>query len=145
MRRLSEARRACHHASCVAGLWRGPALADFRYDRFAEAEAARLDELRISALEQRVQAHLDRGVGGSLVAELQALVAENPYRETLRGQLMVALYRAGRQAEALEAYRAAREVLVEGLGIDPGGELQRLERAILQQDEVLDAPGSGGE
>ncbi len=119
------------------GLWRGTALADFTYEPFAQAEIARLDELRLVALEARVEADLTLGRHAELVSELQALVDSQPLRERPLAQLMLALYRAGRQAEALAAYRAARETLVEELGIDPGPELRNLETAILRQDASL--------
>ncbi len=119
------------------GLWRGTALADFTYEPFAQAEIARLDELRLVALEARLEADLALGRHAELVSELEALVDSQPLRERPRAQLMLALYRAGRQAEALAAYRAARETLVEELGIDPGPELRNLEAAILRQDASL--------
>jgi DNA-binding SARP family transcriptional activator len=101
-------------------LWRGPALAEFAYERFAQAEIARLEELRLVSLEERIERDLARGSDAGLVGELEALVREHPLRERLRGQLMLALYRSGRQAEALESYQAARTALVEELGIEPG-------------------------
>jgi DNA-binding SARP family transcriptional activator len=119
-------------------LWRGPALADFAYEEFAQAAIVRLEELRLTALEERIEADLALGRHGQLVGELEGLVAQHPLRERLRGQLMLALYRSGRQAEALEAYQQARRALVEELGIDPTPALQALERAILQQDPALD-------
>jgi predicted ATPase/DNA-binding SARP family transcriptional activator len=118
-------------------LWRGPALADFRYESFAQAPIAELDEERLAAVEERLAAVLACGGGTELVAELQTLVAEHPLRERLRGQLMLALYRSGRQAEALAAYQEARSALVEQLGIDPSTELQVLNRRILNQDKAL--------
>ena len=118
-------------------LWRGAPLADFAYDSFARAEITRLAELRVDALEQRVEAELALSRHSLLVGELEALVGEHPWRERLRAQLMLALYRAGRQQEALGAYRHAREAFLE-LGIEPSRELQRLQRAILQQDPALD-------
>ena len=121
-------------------LWRGPALADFAYERFAQAEIARLEELRLVALERRVEADLALGRHAELVAELQTLTASHPFRERPRGQLMLALYRSGRQAEALEAYREARRALVEELGIEPSQALQELERAILRQEPALSPP-----
>jgi predicted ATPase/DNA-binding SARP family transcriptional activator len=120
-------------------LWRGPALADVEAP-FAGTEAARLEELRLAAIEARIQAELAAGAHDLLAPELERLIAEHPFRERLRGQLMLALYRAGRQAEALDAYQAARRVLVEELGIEPSLELQELERAILRQDAALAAP-----
>jgi DNA-binding SARP family transcriptional activator len=125
-------------------LWRGPALADLAYEPFAQAEIMRLEELRFAALERRIDADLAIGRHAELVGELEALVAEHPLRERLRCQLMLALYRSGRQAEALGVYQAARSELSEGLGLEPGEELKQLERAILQQDPALDLdPGTG--
>lgn len=122
------------------GLWRGPALADFRYEAFAQNEIARLEEIRVVALETRIDIELGGGSGAELVGELEALVAAHPLRERFRAQLMLALYRAGRQAEALAAYQDARRLLVEELGIEPSPELQRLEQGILRQEPSLDAP-----
>jgi DNA-binding SARP family transcriptional activator len=122
-------------------LWRGAALADFAYESFALAAIMRLDELRLAALERRIDADLALGRHAELVGELEGLVAEHPLREGLRGQLMLALYRSGRQAEALEAYRATRRALVEGLGLEPCPALQSIERAILRHDPELDLPG----
>jgi DNA-binding SARP family transcriptional activator/class 3 adenylate cyclase len=119
-------------------LWRGPVLADFTYQPFAQREITALEELRLVAIEERIEADLALGHHGQLVAELEVLVAEHPFRERVRGQLMVTLYRAGRQAEALEVYRGARQALVEELGIEPGSGLQQLEQAILRQDPSLD-------
>lgn len=119
-------------------LWRGAPLADFVYEPFAQAEIARLGELRLAALEERVELDLALGRHAQLVGELEALIREHPLRERLRGQLMVALYRSGRQAEALEAYQDVRRALVEELGIEPGPPLQRLERAVLVHDAALD-------
>jgi peptide/nickel transport system substrate-binding protein len=121
------------------GVWRGPALADFAYERFAQAEIARLEEARLAALEDRIDADLASGEQARLVGELEALVREHPLRERLRAQLMLALYRSGRQADALESYRKARQALVEELGLEPGPRLQELERAILAHDPALDA------
>jgi DNA-binding SARP family transcriptional activator/tetratricopeptide (TPR) repeat protein len=119
-------------------LWRGPPLADLAYEPFARAPIARLEELRLVALEQRIDAELASGRHAELVGELEALVGEHALRERLRGQLMLALCRSGRQAEALEAYRQARRALVEELGIEPGRRLRELHEAILQQDPRLD-------
>ncbi|MFL5931793.1 MAG: BTAD domain-containing putative transcriptional regulator [Gaiellaceae bacterium] len=127
--------RALHEA---LALWRGPPLADLAFESFAQAEIARLEELRASTREELFEAELELGHHGPLVAELDAFVGEHPLRERPRGQLMLALYRAGRQADALEAYRAARDALVEELGIEPSTELQRLEQAILRHDPALD-------
>jgi DNA-binding SARP family transcriptional activator len=119
-------------------LWRGDALADLRDESFAQRELLRLAELRVAALEDRLDADLERGRHGELVGELEALVAAHPFRERLRGQLMLALYRCGRQADALHAFQDARRALVEELGIEPGPALQRLQRQILDQDPSLD-------
>ena len=117
-------------------LWRGPPLADFRYEPFAQAEIARLEELRLTCLEERIEALLALGSAGELVAELRRLVSEHPLRERLRGQLMLGLYRSGRQAEALEVYREFRSALAEELGLEPSPLLRELEMAILRQDPV---------
>ena len=118
-------------------LWRGPALADLAYEPFAQHEIARLDELRLAAMEQRIEAKLALGGHAEVVGELEALIREHPYRERLHAQLMIALYRSERQAEALQAYQDARGKLVEELGIEPGERLRDLERAILAQDPEL--------
>src|SRR4051812_46834184 len=119
-------------------LWRGVPFAELDAP-FARAERARLTEQRLWALEQRIDADLELGRNAELVPELERLVHEHPLRERLRGQLMLALYRAGRQADALDAYRAGRRLLDEELGLEPGEELRRLERAILGQDGSLSA------
>jgi predicted ATPase/DNA-binding SARP family transcriptional activator len=119
-------------------VWRGAPLADFTYQRFAQSEIGRLEELRLATLEDRIDADLLDGRHAELVGELESLIALHPLRERLRGQLMLALYRSARQAEALEAYQAARWVLVEELGIDPGRALRELHQAILNQDPSLD-------
>jgi YVTN family beta-propeller protein len=145
--RLAEGRRlladgAAGNADDVLrsalGLWRGPALADFRYETFARDEIGRLEGLRLIALEQRLEVDLALGRHAEAVPELEALVREYPLRESLRGLLMLALYRAGRQADALAAYQDARATLVEELGLDPSEALQRLEQAILRHDPSLD-------
>jgi predicted ATPase/DNA-binding SARP family transcriptional activator len=118
-------------------LWRGPPLSDFVYQSFAQAEIARLEELRLTCLEERIEHDLAAGRHAGLVSELDALLSEQPLRERLRGQLMLALYRSGRQAEALEAYQEGRRLLVEELGIEPSPELQELHRAILNQAAAL--------
>jgi DNA-binding SARP family transcriptional activator len=118
-------------------LWRGPPLGDLTYEAFAQ-EIARLDELHLTALEERLDADLELGRHADLIGELEALVTEHPLRERLRGQLMRSLYRSGRQAEALAAYQNARETLTEELGIEPSRELQELQQAILRQDPALD-------
>ena len=117
-------------------LWRGPALAEFAYESFAQSAIARLEEIRLAAVELRIDADLALGRHAELVGELEALVAEHPLRERLRRCLMTALYQSGRQAEALDAYQEARRALVDELGIDPSPALQELERAILRQEPV---------
>jgi DNA-binding SARP family transcriptional activator len=124
-------------------LWRGPPLADFTYETFAQAAIARLEEIRLAAIELRIEADLVLGRHDELVGELEALVAEHRLRERLRTFLMTALYRSGRQAEALEAYQDARRALVDELGIEPSTALQDLERAILRHDPELEAPAAG--
>ncbi|HET7855248.1 MAG TPA: BTAD domain-containing putative transcriptional regulator, partial [Gaiellaceae bacterium] len=119
-------------------LWRGAPLADFTFEPFAGSEIARLEELHVTALQELIDARLALGRHAEIVGELEALVAEHPVRERLRAQLMLALYRSRRQAEALEAYQAARRELVDALGIEPSPELQELERQILRQDPSLD-------
>jgi YVTN family beta-propeller protein len=123
------------------GMWRGPPLADFVYEPFAQAEIARLEESRLAVLEDRIDADLASGEHTRLVGELEALVREHPLRERLRAQLMLALYRSERQADALQAYRDARRELIEGLGLEPGRALQELERSILAHDPRLDLTG----
>jgi DNA-binding SARP family transcriptional activator len=140
---LNEARtavpaRAAELLRSALALWRGPALADLAYEPFLQNEIARLEELRRNALERRIDADLACGRHAELVGELEALVAEHPLRERLRYQLMLALYRSSRQADALDAYRAARSVLAEELGLEPSEELKRLEQAILRHDPALD-------
>ena len=115
-------------------LWRGPALADVADARFAQPEIARLEDLRLACLSDRIDADLDCGRHAGVIGELEALVREHPLRERLRGRQMLALYRAGRQAEALEAYRSAYEALVDGLGIEPSPDLRALESAILRHE-----------
>jgi predicted ATPase/DNA-binding SARP family transcriptional activator len=121
-------------------LWRGEPLADFRAESWAEVECRRLEEARLAAVEERIAADLTLGRHAELVPELETLVRDEPLRERLRAHLMVALYRSGRQAEALEEYQRARSTLVDELGIDPSPELQRLEKLILTQDAELEAP-----
>ena len=147
-RLLGEARGAgepserSERLHAALALWRGSPLTEFEYDGFVGGELDRLAELRLGALEERVDADLALGRHVELIAELESLVVAHPYRERLRGQLMVALYRSGRQVDALSAYRVGRQALVEQLGIDPGPGLQRLERQILAQDESLQPPVS---
>ena len=135
-----DGRGAAELLGRALALWRGPPLADLAYERFAQAEIARLEEARVEALEDRIDADLAVGELAGLVGELEALVDEYPLRERLHGQLMLVLYRSGRQADALEHYREAREAMVEQLGLEPGPRLQELERAILAQDPALDPP-----
>ena len=118
--------------------WRGRPLADVDVGSGAAGDVARLDELRLTALMERIDADLALGRSSQLVGELEALAREHPYQERLRGQLMLALYRSGRQAEALDVYTETRKLLVEALGIEPSRSLQQLERAILRQDPSLD-------
>jgi DNA-binding SARP family transcriptional activator len=127
------------HALAV---WRGPALADLTYEEFAEPHIAYLEELRLATLEERVDADLALGAHAELIGELEVLVEEHPMRERLRGQYMLALYRAGRQAEALQAYVEGRRILVDQLGIEPSRDLQQLHGAILRQESGLQAPGA---
>jgi DNA-binding SARP family transcriptional activator/class 3 adenylate cyclase len=121
-------------------LWRGAPLADLAYEPFVQQEAAHLEELRVTALEQLVEAKLAVGRHAEVIGQLEQLVSEHPYRENLRAQLMLALYRADRQADALQAYQDARRKLVDELGIEPGERLRELERAVLAQDPALAAP-----
>ena len=123
-------------------LWRGRPLADLDSKRFAQLEIERLAEMRLVATEDRFDAELALGRQRRLVPELERMVAEHPLRERVRGQAMLALYRSGRQAEALAAYRAGRACLVDQLGVEPGPALRALERAILRQDATLDLPQS---
>jgi DNA-binding SARP family transcriptional activator/DNA-binding beta-propeller fold protein YncE len=125
-------------------LWRGPVLAEFAFDDFARNEIDRLEQLRLAATEDRIEALLRLGRHGELAGRIGALVAAHPLRERLRGQWMLALYRTGRQADALQAYRDGRRLLASELGLEPGPELQRIERAILEQDTALEvsAPAS---
>jgi DNA-binding SARP family transcriptional activator/tetratricopeptide (TPR) repeat protein len=143
-RLLAEARQSlgvqlrAERLRSALSLWRGRPLSEFESEPFARDELRRLDDLRLGALEDRLDADLALGRAAELVGELTALVAEHPYRERVRGQLMLALYRAGRQPEALAAYRDARAALAE-LGLEPGPELRELEQAILNQAPALDA------
>jgi DNA-binding SARP family transcriptional activator/ABC-type branched-subunit amino acid transport system substrate-binding protein len=146
---LEEARRtlaegdpagAVERVELALGLWRGQPLADFTYDRFAQAEIARLEELRVAAREEQFEAELALGRHGELVGELELLVRQHPLRERLRGQLMLALYRADRQGEALQVYQEGRRAFAEELGLEPSASLQRLERQILEHDAALEPP-----
>jgi DNA-binding SARP family transcriptional activator len=119
-------------------LWRGPPLADFAQERFARSEIARLEELRLGCIEEQIDEDLAAGRHAALVCELERLVAEEPLRERLRGQLMLALYRCGRQGDALETYQDARRILVDELGIEPSKSLRDLQQRVLTQDPTLD-------
>jgi DNA-binding SARP family transcriptional activator len=125
-------------------LWRGPLLAELASAPFAPDEIARLEEQHLAAVEVRVDADLAAGRHAELVGELQQRTREHPWRERLHGQLLLALYRSGRQAAALEVYRHARDVLVEQLGIEPGAELREMHEAILAHDPAIDAPPAPG-
>jgi len=121
-------------------LWRGPALREFRSEPFGEPAAARLEDLRLGVIEDRLQAELDAGTTAGLIPQLEELVAAQPFRDRPRELLMRALYRAGRQADALDLYRRTRDLYVNELGIEPGPELQELEQAVLRQDDALRSP-----
>jgi DNA-binding SARP family transcriptional activator len=142
-RLLDEARDATPEArsaklSAALHMWRGPALADFTYEPFAQRAIAALEELRIQAIEDRLEADLALGRSRELVGELEGVIAAHPFRERLRGFLMLALYRAGRQVEALEAYRGAHSLLIDEIGLEPGPALRELQSAILRQDPALE-------
>jgi YVTN family beta-propeller protein len=139
-----EPKRAAETLRAALSLWRGPALTDFVHEQFAQSETNRLEDLRTTALEEQVAAGLALGRAAGLVSDLERLVREHPLRERLRGQLMLALYQSGRQAEALEAYRAGRRELLDQLGLEPSPALQELERAILVQDPALLAQTGSG-
>jgi DNA-binding SARP family transcriptional activator len=139
---LTERRpdRAAAVLEDALALWRGRPLADLSYEPFAQAEIARLEELRAAALEELIEAKLALGRHVEVIGELEALIGAFPYREHLRAQLMLALYRSDRQADALQAYQDARITLTGELGIEPGERLRELERAVLAQDPALAAP-----
>jgi DNA-binding SARP family transcriptional activator len=139
-RRLPADERRVRLAEALE-LWRGRVLADFAFESFAQPEIRRLDELRLVALAERIDADLELGRHGDVIGELEGLVAEHPLRESFLRQLMVALYRAGRQAEALDVYQAARTRFVDELGIEPGPELRQLQAEILRQEAGLALPG----
>ena len=124
-------------ATSAMALWRGPALSEAVDDPFAQGDIVRLDELRLQAFEARTAALLELGRHDEALPDLRQLVRENPFREALHGQLALALYRAGRQADALRALEQARDALVDELGLDPSPELQRLAQRILRQDPAL--------
>jgi DNA-binding SARP family transcriptional activator len=132
--------RASERLAEALAFWRGPAPGDLAYEAFARPEVERLEEQRLAALEERIEAELALGHHSSLIGELESLSGKHPLRERLHGQLMLALYRSGRQGEALEAYRETRQHLLDGLGINPSPTLQQLEQAILRQDPALELP-----
>jgi WD40 repeat protein/DNA-binding SARP family transcriptional activator len=134
---------AAERFRAAEALWEGRPLADLEFEPFARVEVERLDELRLAAVEERVDAQLALGKQLALVPELEALALEHPFRERFRAQLMLALYRCGRQAEGLEVYRRTRAFMNEELGLEPGTELQQLERAILVQDPTLEISTDG--
>jgi predicted ATPase/DNA-binding SARP family transcriptional activator len=142
--RDGDARTAATRLREALGLWRGPPLADLAYEAFAQAEIVRLHESRLAALEERIAAELELGEHASLVGELEALVREHPLREGFIAQLMLALYGAGRQAEALEAYQHARVRLADELGLEPGPALKTLQVQILEQAPALQATRASG-
>ena len=129
-------------AAEALALWRGPPLLELQNERFVDEARRRLEEIRLGVLEERIDDDLDAGRQTELIPELEQLIAEHPLRERLRGQLMRALYGAGRQADALEAYRRARTKLSEELGLEPGPDLQELERKILKQELAVARPES---
>jgi DNA-binding SARP family transcriptional activator len=120
-------------------LWRGTPLADLAHEDFVAAEIGRLEELRVAALEERVEADLALGRHGELVADLEALAAAHPYRERLHGQLMLSLYRSGRQTDALERFQELRRLLDDELGLEPGERLKQLQKAILAHNPPIEA------
>jgi YVTN family beta-propeller protein len=132
-----DARKRAAKLREALALWRGQPLADLTYENFAAPAIARLEEARLAALEDRIDADLEAGQDAALVGELEELVARHPLRERLRGELMLALYRSGRQADALAVYHYARRTLIEELGVEPGPELQQLQRSILAHDPEL--------
>ena len=140
-----DAERAVELLREALALWRGTPLADVAFESFAQPEIARLEERRLVALEERIEADLALGRHADLVGELEALIAKNPLRERLRAQLMLALYRSGRQSEALAAYQDARRTLVDELGIEPGRPLRELHQALLNQDPELDPTRAGAD
>jgi peptide/nickel transport system substrate-binding protein len=135
-----DSRGAAKMLTEALGLWRGPALADVLYEPFASGPARQLEERRLTALESRVEAELDCAGGAALVPELEQLVADYPLRERLVAALMLALYRAGRQADALAVFQAARGQIVDELGLEPGPQMRELEQRILRHDPALAAP-----
>ena len=142
--RAGDCARAAEQLREALALWRGPPFAEFAYEAFAQPEISRLEELRLAMLEDRIEADLGCGEAAELVGELETLVRDHPLRESLRRQLVLALYRSGRQAEALEAYRAARRMLDEELGLEPTPALRELERAILTHDASIQTRAAPG-
>src|SRR3954469_7133823 len=130
--------------SSALGLWRGEPLADLAYERFAQPEIARVADARMAALEDRIDADLTLGRHRTLVSELEALVRQYPNRERLLAQLMLALYRSGRQTDALKAYQSGRRQLRDHLGLDPGPDLRLLEQPILDHDPALEPQSADG-
>jgi DNA-binding SARP family transcriptional activator len=144
LRAAGSAAKAAQTLRDAVALWRGQPLADFAYEPFAQSEIARLEELRTGALEERIDSDLAIGRHAEVIGELEGLVAGNPLRERSWCQLMMALYRCGRQGDALEAYRRARWSLVEELGLEPGEDLRRLQEEILRQNPAITDPASRG-
>jgi DNA-binding SARP family transcriptional activator len=139
-RKTDSAERRAALLRQALSLWRGPPLGDLAYEPFVSVEVLRLEELHLAAREDLIDTQIELGRHADVLGELEALVEEHPFDERLRGQLMLARYRAGRQAEALEAYRQARLALVDNLGLEPGAALRELEQAMLRQDPTLDLP-----
>ena len=135
-----DPQRACEELREALGLWRGAPLSEFTYEPFAQGEIARLQEMRLVALEARIDADLALGHHTQVVGELEALVREHPMREAVRAQLMIALYRCGRQADALDVYREGRKHMSEELGLEPGPALRDVEAKVLAQSPDLAAP-----
>jgi len=125
-------------------LWRGAALEDFAFEEFAQPHRARLEEMRLTATEDRIDADLAAGKHEAVASELEGLVLEHPLREHFWGQLMVALYRCDRQSDSLRAFQRARDLLADELGLDPGPALRELERQVLSHDAALGAPAREG-
>ena len=138
LRTRGQLRKAATALSTALSLWHGRPLAGLEHEQFVSTEVERLEKLRLETIEEQIDLRLELGEASAFVSELEPLVREHPLRERLRGQLMLALYRSGRQAEALEAYRQGRQELAAGLGLEPGRPLQNLEQAILRQDPALD-------